>query len=309
MIGTMKKTIVTLLAALGLALALAGTAFADPTASATVDLQEVDSMGNKGVEVTIKDYDRLNDMLSLSLKMDVSSPSGDINYIEPTFEFSPFIDASVKTYTTTSMDGKVQVIAYIAGAEEELFPDSLKESGVNIGTLMLALKPTVPADATVRALVEVPADGTAFSTVSTDYSTMAMPDANMRVPETPTVELTLSDDGQNGSNGNGNNGNGTSGTNGGTSSDGGDDDDDDGLGDGINGGGSGVNINNNVNSGSANSDNSDVIGKTSDTKPGQVAQTGDNLSPVVTGIVIVLVVAVVLIAVLFVVRRRNQQKQ
>lgn len=188
MVGAMKKSIVTALLALVAAWTIAiPQALAAPDPSAMVDLQDA---GSGKVSVTLKNYDKMDDLLTLSLTLDISLSSGSISYLQPSFQFSSAIDASVKTITTHEEGDKMRVRIYIANASQPLLPAASSTSGVNLGNLILAVKDSAPDDQEFTATVSVPTDEVALQGVRSDNASFDVPPANLVSYSAPTLVVT-----------------------------------------------------------------------------------------------------------------------
>ncbi len=309
---TLKKSLAIVVAAFALCLAMAGQqAWAAEEPSATIDLQDA---GNGVVNIVVKDYDKLTDVTTCSLILDISANDGNIEYIEPVFLFSDTLDASVKTYTSENINGIIRMNIYVAGNSTGIFPEDSAAGGVFLGALRLSLDNNTPDGLTVSATVNLPAEMDAFSTVNTAYTMVTVPEANLRVQDIPTVSVSTKTADAGGVDGTSTGGTGGSAGNGGLFG---------GAGGGITGAGSSGGANPSALPGGENTENgeegvsatlsangpvdtSEIIGMTAETNPDIVKATdGNNMPLIVVIIVCIVIIAVAAAITIFVARRKH----
>lgn len=264
---TLRKSLAALLGAIVLSLGLmVSQAWGAEEPSALIDLQDA---GHGSVSVTVKDYDKLEDLTTVSLALDISAPSGETAYLDADFVFSSAFDATVRTASVDEINGVLRMNIYIAGNSTELFPLDRSSEGVELGKVQLSIKDTAPEGQLAVASVSVPEGIEAFTGVNTSYVKVVVPEANLRVQDASTVDVSIR----------------TSQLQ------------DSGL----------LNPGPGAESATNATDGSDIIGKTSETNPNKV-EVGDNNMPLIIALVCVVVIAVVVIAVVALRRRKTDDQ-
>lgn len=192
--NTTMKRFASICAAIALCLSVVAVpqAWADASdATATVVLAPVE--GQSSVDVTIQAGDpgtdaapTLNDVTAISLALDIEITGGDAATVSESFAFSEDVKKLNPTITRASMPGTnedssvVRMNIYAAGMQDALATKSLNLGRVNLSTT---------DGTTAQATVVVPDVDNALVVVGNAYDETAIPEKDLFVPATPTVQI------------------------------------------------------------------------------------------------------------------------